>query len=206
MAGIEPTGSTWQPYAMIASRRIARLVGKAAIATFALIGLIAIVAALTLWLAARPVLNAARNDVQASPQLCASASTIPKGYPVALRDMQALEQSRWMVFREACHRHAIASCATGPKPKLTTTLGWMAFNQSYLNDCDVRALLLRQDALLGRALNRLYPGRNPETLTPAELDCLAAVLRYGFNKTAEERGRCTLPKPQAARAAQQPAP
>ncbi len=86
------------------------------------------------------------------------------------------------------------------------SLGFQLYRPAYLSDCDVRALLLRQDALLGRALNRLYPGRNPETLTPAELDCLAAVLRYGFTRTAEERGRCTLPKPQAARAAQQPAP
>lgn len=206
MAGIEPAGSPWQRDAMIASRRIARLAGKAAIATFALIGLITTVAALTLWLAARPVLNAARNDAQASPQLCASASAIPKGYPYALRDVQALEQSRWMVFREICHRHAIAGCATGPKPKLTTTLGWMAFNEAYLSDCDVRALLLRRDAHLGRTLDRLYPVRDPKALTPAELDCVAAVLRYGFTRTAEERGHCTLPKPRAARAAQQPAP
>lgn len=206
MAGIEPTGSTWQPHAMIASRRIARLVGKAAIATFALIGLIATLTALALWLAARPVLNAARNDAQAAPQLCASTAPIPQGYPAALRDVQALEQSRWMVFREVCHRHAIASCATDPKPDVTATLGWMTFNQSYLSDCDVRALLLRRDATLGRTLHRLYPGRDPEALTPGELDCVAAVMRYGWNGKAEERGRCTLPKPQAARAAQQPAP
>ncbi len=86
------------------------------------------------------------------------------------------------------------------------SLGFQLYRPAYLSDCEVRAILLRQDALLGRALNRLYPGRNPETLTSAELDCLAAVLRYGFTKTAEEHGRCTLPKPQAAGAAQQPPP
>ena len=204
MAGIEPTGSRWQPHAMIASRRIARSAGKAAIATFALIGLIATVAALTLWLAARPILNAASRDAEATPQLCAGGPHMPKGYPRALREIEPLATSEYAVFRETCSRHGIAGCHhMNGAPR---SLGFQLYRPAYLSDCEVRALLLRQDALLGRALNRLYPGRNPETLTPAELDCLAAVLRHGFNKIAEERGRCTLPKPQAARAAQQPAP
>ena len=67
MVGIEPTGSPWQPNPMIALRRIARSAGKAAIAIFALIGLVATAAALTLWLAARPVLNAASRDAEATP-------------------------------------------------------------------------------------------------------------------------------------------
>lgn len=204
MAGIEPTGSPWQPHAMIASRRTARFIGKAAIATFALSGLIATVAALTLWLAARPVLNAARKDAEATSQLCAGGQHMPKGYPIALREIQPLATSEHVVFRDICSRHGIAGChhMTGA-PR---SLGFEVFRPAYLTDCDMRALLLRQDALLGRALNRLYPGRNPETLTSAELDCLAAVLRYGFTTAAEERGRCTLPRPQAARAARQPAP
>ena len=204
MAGIESPGSPWQPHGMIASRRTARTIGKAAIATLSLIGLIATGAALTLWLAARPVLNAASKDAEATPQLCAAGQDTPKGYPKALREIEPLATSEYVVFRETCRRHGIAGChhmAGAPRSS-----GFELYRPAYLSDCDVRALLLRQDALLGRALNRLYPGRNPETLTPAELDCLAAVLRYGFTKTAEERGRCTLPKPQAARAAQQPAP
>lgn len=201
MAGIESTGSPWQPHAMIASRRIARLFGKAAIATFALIGLIATVAALTLWLAARPVLNAASKDAEAAPQLCAAGQDTPKGYPRALREIEPLATSEYAVFRDTCRRHGIAGChhMTGA----LRSLGFELYRPGYLSDCDVRALLLRQDALLGRALNRLYPGQNPETLTPAELDCLAAVLRHGFTRAAEQRGRCTLPRPRAARAAQQ---
>ncbi|WP_439538161.1 hypothetical protein [Sphingomonas sp.] len=188
---------------MTALRRTARIVGKAAITSFALIGLVATVAALTLWLAARPVLHAASKDAEATPQLCAGGQHMPKGYPKALREIEPLATSEYVVFRDACSRHGIAGChhMTGA-PR---SLGFALYRQAYLSDCDVRALLLRQDALLGRALNRLYPGRNPETLTPAELDCLAAILRHGFTKTAESLGRCTLPKPQAAQAARQPA-
>lgn len=189
---------------MTALRRTARIVGKAAITSFALIGLVAAVAALTLWLAARPVLNAASKDAEATPQLCAGGQHIPKGYPKALREIEPLATSEYVVFRDTCRRHGIAGCHHGAGA--LRSLGFERYRPAYLSDCDVRALLLRQDALLGRALNRLYPARNPETLTPAELDCLAAVLRYGFTKTAEERGSCTLPKPQAARAAQPPAP
>lgn len=173
-----------------------KTVRRVVVAALAIVGLVAILTALTLWLAARPVLSAASRDAQAVSPLCASEYRIPKGYPKGLREVQSLKASQYVVYRDTCHRHAIGGCYY-----LTSTprrLGFDLYRPAYLNDCEVRALTLRQDSLLGNTLHRLHPDRDPATLNSAELDCVAAVLRYGWNQTAEERGGCTLPRPPAA--------
>ncbi|WP_143075126.1 hypothetical protein [Sphingobium sp. AP50] len=169
-------------------RSIIKLLRRTALTVTATVGGIGLLAFASLWIAARPVLNAASTELSAIGPVCDRPFSHPSGYPKSLREIQSFENAEWEVYRGICKRHDIKGCFH------LSELGFAVYRPAYLNQCQIRALTLRHDSPVGIALNRLYPGRNHEQLNNHELDCVAAVLRAGWTHRAEILGNCTLPK------------
>lgn len=158
-----------------------RLVAKIIVGLFALIGFLVVGLAVWLWLSARPVLDEARAQYGELPaELQCAGAWQPPHYPSGARPLQAVDAAETDVYAAACRgADMMGECAyMAGAPRW---LGFASYRRLYLSDCEIRALSLRGDTHLGHALEVLYAGRDPATLTDPERTCLVARTRHGWN-------------------------
>lgn len=171
---------------------IGRWIVRLCVGAFALFGATTLISAGALWFMARPVLDQARVNYAALPsdaQCERRRHAHPPGYPSSYRPVQTPHDVELSVYRDACADAGLdRSCAymVGGLRQL----GFSAYRDAYVSSCEVLALNLHGDTPLHRALERLYPNRDPSTLTEPELSCVSLAARAGSGSVCRIHATC----------------
>lgn len=167
-------------------------VGKIIVGVFAAIGLSAVGLALSLWLAARPVLEAARASYDELPVVaqCTGPHASPPGYPVSARQVETTEDAEGAVYRAICEAEGLTdSCHyMSGAPRWA---GFKLYRQAYLSECELRAASLHGNTPLRRSLELLYPDRPVAELGEQEMTCVAHAMRGSSGLCGRHPECCT---------------